>query len=675
MPGTITSDLTAGLINSAEAVTNWLTVGTWGAAPAASPDIYLELAYAINARASAATGPVERTAWSLAATAAGLDLTVNERHLFFWIKCFSLPAMNTRAKGGIRISISEDVTPTLTGTDPWSGPTNSKSWFVTGKDFEPTSGWVCYVVDPTSTPDLLLGTAPMTGVDRAGIGTDALKVVGGGSVKPLPTMWDKIAYGTGLTIKDGTSGAPVTMADIYATDSLNANQFGVVTQSAGIWFVAGKLLFGATDQTAITYFKDVNQVLVYQDFRVAPTFYEIKLAGAASFATTVQFGNYVSGLISGGCVIRGAGLTTQRAIAPVIVSGGSGYTAGDILNVDGGTYSLQAQVKVITVSGGVITELRIETAGSYSVPPTGTLTLSGGSGSGATCTLTFVGGSIWTLTADGANQTLNLYGCSLSEMKSAALASTSSLRGCVFDNFGNITTNGATIDGCTFQNMRTAPPIGATYGLVVTVAGPMTNCKFVNCAPAVFWNVAADPNTRLDDSSFISGGTGHGLKFGSNTPGDPTEISLNNVIFSGYGGTPGSNLVEESGSTDAAIWNNSGKHLIINILGTGTTPSVRNSGAGSTTTIVAGQKTLTLTGLIVNSEVRIYAHGTINELGGVENSGTSFQYSYTYAAETYVDIVVHKEDRIYYRIENYLLANTDASLPITQQFDRQYENP
>lgn len=664
MPGTITSDLTAGLINSAEAATAWLSLGTWGAAPVESADIYLELANAINARATAATGPTEQLAWSLAATAAGLNLSTLERHVFFWVKCFSLPAMNTRAKGGIGISISSDVTPTKTGTNPWSGPTNSKTWYVTGKDFEPTSGWVCYVINPTSTPDLSLGTPAMDSVDRAGIRADALLIVGGGAVKPKPTCWDKIAYGTGLTIIDGTSGAPVAMADIYATDSLNANMFGVVTKTTGIYFLAGKLLFGTTGQTAITYFKDVNQVLVCQDFPVASTFYEIKLAGASGFATTTQFGNYVSGLISGGCIIRGAGLTTQRAIVPVIVSDGTGYTAGDILTVAGGTYTVQAQVKVVTVSGGVITELRMETAGSYSVPPTGTLTLSGGSGSGATCTLTFVGGSVWTLTADGAYQTLNLYGCVLSEMKSAALASTSVLRGCTFDNFGNITTNGATLDGCTFQNMRTAAPIGATYALVITVAGTATSCKFINCAPAIFWNVNADTNTRLDGSAFTSGGVGHGIELG---PSTPTAITLTNVTFSGYGAI---------GTTDAAIYNNSGHAITINISG-GTTPTYRN-GVDASTTIVATAN-VSFTGMKDNTEIRVYDSGTGEQIADIENAtdGSPDNRSFTWsdAPGNVVDYVIHSVSYETIRVNGYTVPSAVASIPIQQRIDRNYENP
>ena len=497
MAGTITSNLTAGLIDAADATGTWITMGTaWAAAPVFSTDVYLQGTAAINANAK--TTDAIGTRFAHVTTAAALDLTISERHLYFWMKCFCLPALESRVRGGLGVYISSDAPPTLDSTlaAPWDGPTNSKVWFVSGKDFEPTSGWVCYVVDPNGTPDQTLGTPVMTSVDRAGIRAATLLGVGGGAVKPKPFLWDKMAYGTGLTIIDGTAGTPVTLADIYATDSSVTNSFGILTQAGGIYYVAGKFLFGTTGQTAVTYFKDANQVIVFQNFPVAATFYEIKLAGAASFATTVQLGNYSGGLTSGGVTIRGASLVEMRAIAPVIVSGGTGYTAGDILTVSGGTFVTAAQIKVITVASGVVTVARMETAGKYSVPPTGTLATTGGTGgNNATFTLTFVGGSIWTLTADAANQTLNLYGCPLSEMKSAALASTTSVRGCSITNSGTVTSNGATIDSCTFQDLATVAPISATYALIInstTEMANITNSKFVNCNRAIKITTAGD---------------------------------------------------------------------------------------------------------------------------------------------------------------------------------------
>lgn len=581
MAGTISTDLV--LIDAAEATTAWATHGTWGAAPAASADIYLEQSNAINARASAANGPVERYAASMVATSSNLDLTTASRHLYFWIKCFSLPALQTRAKGGIRIGISSDTTPTRTPAtvgEPWVGPSNSKNWFVTGKDFEPESGWVCYVIDPTGVSDYDIGSPAMGTVNRAGIEADALLVVGGGAVKPLPTMWDRIAYGSKLTINDGTGGVPVTLEDIYAADSANGTQYGILRKAVGLYLAAGKLVFGTTGQTAITYFKDINQVIVWQDFRQNESLYEIKMEGAGSFATTFQLGNYSGGLASGGCVVRGGGLNSRRAVAPVIVSGGTGYTAGDTLSVTGGTYTVQAQCKVITVSGGVITDLKIETAGAYSVPPTGTLSLTGGTGSSATCTLTFVGGAIWTLTCGAANTVTNIYGCSFSEMKSATFGASDTLRGNTFDNFGNIVATGALIDNCTFQNLRTTTPISATYAVdAVTTVPTLTNCKFVNCATALRWPMAFDPNGKLDGTTFTSGGTGHAIEF----TGAATSRTLTNVTFTGYSGT----------STNAAVYVNiASGTMTLTIAGTGTdiTGNVRT--AGATVTVVAGTKTV-----------------------------------------------------------------------------------
>lgn len=119
------------------------------------------------------------------------------------------------------------------------------------------------------------------------------------------------------------------------------------------------------------------------------------------------------------------------------------------------------------------------------------------------------------------------------------------------------------------------------------------------------------------------------------------------------------------------IDNTSGNQIIINC--SDSTPSQAKT-TGNTTII--NTVNLTLTTLAASSEVHIYTHGTTAELGsGIEYSDTSYVYSYTYSAETYVDIVVHKEDKIYWRLDNYLLGSTSTSLPVTQQTDRQYYNP
>lgn len=567
----------------AESYTNWTETAAWTTAGVIDGDMYIQGSNCIGARASAAAGPVEAAFWShLTTGTANLDLT--GFNIYFWIKCITLPSMNTRAKGGIRLSISSTAAVALDATAPWTtlpwrGITDSNQWFLTGSDFETTSGWVCYVVDPFSTPDFVRNTPVMTSVDRIGIAVDALQVVGAGSFKPKNILWDYIAYGSKLTI----TGSTGTFQDIFVLDSTGANQYGMLRKSSGIFLGGGKLVFGTTGQTAVTTFTDTKQTLVWQDMRVAPGFYEIQLAGAASFATTMTLGTYSGGLTSGGCTIRGVGLDTRRLIAPVIVSGGTTYVVGDILTVVGGTYTTQATLRVHAVSGGVITAITMETAGSYSVPPTGTLTVTDARNSSATFTATVAGGSIWTLTCGAANTVTNLYGCSFSELKTATFGASDTLRGNTFDNFGNIVATGTLIDSCTFQNLRTTTPISATYAVdAVTTVPTLTNCKFVNCATALRWPMAMNPDGKLDGTEFISGGTGHAIEF----TGAATSRTLTNVTFSGYSGT----------STNAAIYvNTSAGSMTLTIAGSGTdiTGMVRVA-AGVTVTVVAGTKTVTV---------------------------------------------------------------------------------
>jgi hypothetical protein len=87
------------------------------------------------------------------------------------------------------------------------------------------------------------------------------------------------------------------------------------------------------------------------------------------------------------------------AITQAIAGGGTGYTVGNILTVSGGTFinSAQQQIRVDTVSSGVITGISVSSFGQYTTLPTNPVAVTGGSGSGATFNLSnfsFVGSSI-----------------------------------------------------------------------------------------------------------------------------------------------------------------------------------------------------------------------------------------------------------------------------------------
>jgi hypothetical protein len=91
------------------------------------------------------------------------------------------------------------------------------------------------------------------------------------------------------------------------------------------------------------------------------------------------------------------------------------------------------------------------------------------------------------------------------------------------------------------------------------------------------------------------------------------------------------------------------------------------------------QYTLTLSGLVTGSEVRIYerigSNDTGSELAGTESSGAQFQYSYEHGGTDIPTIIVvfHLDYAPIWL--QYDLTAADATLPQNQTFDRVYSNP
>jgi hypothetical protein len=210
-------------------------------------------------------------------------------------------------------------------------------------------------------------------------------------------------------------------------------------------------------------------------------------------------------------------------------------------------------------------------------------------------------------------------------------------------------------DTCLFQsNIIAATNASTTGGLLVDSSG----------------------TANISDLTSISGGTGHSIYI--NATGTYNFVGWG---FSGYGGTPGSNLVSSSGSTDAGVYNNSGGAVTINVSGGGDSPSCRN-GAGATTQVNANVSVI-FDNLKDNSEVRIYTTGTSTELAGIEDAtaGTPDDRSFTasLSAGASVDYVIHNfqpGDEIYQtiRVETFTWPSTDTTITVQQQLDRNAEN-
>ena len=243
------------------------------------------------------------------------------------------------------------------------------------------------------------------------------------------------------------------------------------------------------------------------------------------------------------------------------------------------------------------------------------------------------------------NATMSITGCVFTDMASFYFCPAATINNSTFRRTGTIYQSGATFDGCTFDSCRDSTTISASnIGLI-------------------------------SNSSFISDGSNHAIEIA--TLGVCAAYTLTTLSYTNYtaGGT---GVSGDSGNE--SVYNNSGQHVKLTIDG-GDVPSYRD-GAGASTEIVTNQRILTLTGVISGSEIRIYdqAGPPPNDLGGIETFSPvgdtgDFDYTYTYAASTYVDIIVHKANYLWYKVNDYLLLDSNASLPIAQQQDRQYSNP
>lgn len=87
--------------------------------------------------------------------------------------------------------------------------------------------------------------------------------------------------------------------------------------------------------------------------------------------------------------------TGNNVTAAAINAGGTGYVVGDVLTVSGGTSTWPCTLEVTAVSAGVITAVKILTSGAYTVNPTNPVSVTGGTGTGATFNLTLNTGN-WT---------------------------------------------------------------------------------------------------------------------------------------------------------------------------------------------------------------------------------------------------------------------------------------
>lgn len=225
-------------------------------------------------------------------------------------------------------------------------------------------------------------------------------------------------------------------------------------------------------------------------------------------------------------------------------------------------------------------------------------------------------------------------------------------------------------DTCTFNGLGTfeydgnSTPNGTTYRECDQITGGvLTKCtieKSTNASASLYQDLA-----DLVNCTYIGDGTGHANESPDLIVIDTSMVWSCNFDITGYATIDGS-----TGNEVLKVNVDTGATLTINVAEEATFPSVNNIGAG-TVLVLAGQKTLTITGVIAGeSEIRI-RDGQVTLLGGHINPNPTdtFIMSFPpYATENAVTLSVTTPG-FEYVTKNIKLFNVDVTENLTLEPD------
>ena len=634
--------------NEADATTGWTGGGT---VFTADPDP-VEATGSLGVQVSTATVYQYHTG-----TAQNLQNTL----LYVWV----LPrgAMDTTANGGVMMLIGDG--------------TNRGGFKVGGSDSSPfrhDTGpvpWSCMLIDTGNLP-----ASPLTQAGTpANINYASITNLGAGfktlakSVGGVANCWvDIMRFGNGgLRITGGTSGGPGLFSEIAAVDRSTGNQqaYGIIRELAsGAFGVQGPLTWGDTAGTAATYFADKNVTVVWEERGVRGGRYSCIVQGNATGSTTFQLGTKNG---TGDTATGADGVTL--AMTPLSVSS---FTATD------------ADLQFLLIYGSRLTGWRggLSFSSNATNGPNhefigNTVVDCGNVVPGRVVFRNNVFQNFYTTTTTGTGSAYVTWDAN-TDMKGSSFtqgtpqATTHASHAIRITNTGTITFNNMNFSGySTFERnsfQTTADVNGTTEVITLDNAhSQATNSTW----PAFYQKRGGSAAIGLTD------GTMYWLR----ATGASTVYVYDTKTNADTGGATGRQNLTASGSDThwfepgyAAVYNDSGGSVTINITGTGSVPTIRNSNTSSTTATLS--VTLTLTGLVNNSEVRIIRNSDDTELAGTENvTGNQFQYSYNAVAGVFVRIHIHHLNYLWYQIPSLELPTSNSSIPIQQTLDRQYSNP
>jgi len=182
--------------------------------------------------------------------AASVDMSTTETHIYVWINCKSIGALDLISNGGLSLQVSSTS----------GGGNNYRTFYIGGSDVT-QAGWQSYIIDPTLPGSVAdTGTFNAASVISIGVVLQLAGTVGGTSDNIL---MDVIRYSTGPYVTGGTSGDRLLWSDIASADSENA--YGIIQQRSGVYFIGGQMALGAPPATSgDCYLDDVAEILVWE---------------------------------------------------------------------------------------------------------------------------------------------------------------------------------------------------------------------------------------------------------------------------------------------------------------------------------------------------------------------------------------------------------------------------
>jgi len=557
----ISTDLV--VVTAADTNTGWTKFGT--TTPATEPDYFAQGTGCV----SLIFGNPKGGTYDIGASTIDFNSgTHQDKLVYVWMRIATPSLIDAISAGGMYVILGSGTTAPGTAAGVWSAWTVDGSNTIVGTD-----GWICYVIDPQSTPSTTYG---------GGVDLNAVRHFGGahegssGSAKGQVFGIDAIYYGRGeLYITGAVATAGEGFKEAAALDfGVIGTRYGIITEKRGIYYVRGKLIL----RTKVNTNASANWTVA-----VSGNVVTVTVPAGHGFASNQKINTNASWTINtfmNSLTDKTITVTGTTTFTFALTQGNQGATGET-----GTSASVVGNVGFSSYGESVVFETPHYYNGTAativkSIPDASVGSVAGADGKTSYNGLAILGDSVGRVTVDFGVLVGSAQGRSgpiFSSYKNPLL-STPARTLCTVTVDANV--NNLSIYGTVFNNLEGAIDLQGTniddddcFGNTFNGCGridsnmEIRNCSIVNSVSgatdgAYLWN----STTNLQTCNFVN--CSRGIVFESSTG---TPFSFSNISFSG-------NTYDVRNETGAAI--------VINYTG-GTTPTYENSGGGSSTTVSA----------------------------------------------------------------------------------------